>query len=182
MRSVSSGESMVKRWHMGALPSVGLFAVRVGNTIILPMIAAADNAFPPPGACAPATPPGVLLAAADAPAAAAPGAPAANASDASGAPAPAHFMYVLECVDGSLYTGYAVDVQRRLEAHNAGRGAKYTRARRPVTLLAYAGFATKHDAMSAEYRFKQLSRDEKDALLAQAARTSLEEALAPLLA
>lgn len=95
---------------------------------------------------------------------------------------PAHFMYVLECVDGSLYTGYAVDVRRRLEAHNAGRGAKYTRARRPVRLLAYAGFATKHDAMSAEYRFKQLSRDEKDALLAAASRTSLEEALAPILA
>lgn len=95
--------------------------------------------------------------------------------------APAHFMYVLECVDGSLYTGYAVDVRRRLDAHNAGRGAKYTRARRPVTLLAYAGFATKHDAMHAEYRFKQLTRDEKDALLARAARTSLEEALAPIL-
>lgn len=91
-------------------------------------------------------------------------------------------MYVLECVDGSLYTGYAVDVRRRLEAHNAGRGAKYTRARRPVKLLAYAGFATKHDAMRAEYRFKQLSRDEKDALLAAASRTSLEEALAPILA
>lgn len=102
------------------------------------------------------------------------------ASAASG-PGASHFMYVLECVDGSLYTGYAVDVHRRLAAHNAGRGAKYTRARRPVTLLAYAGFATKHDAMSAEYRFKQLSRDEKDALLARASRTSLEEALASIL-
>ena len=49
-----------------------------------------------------------------------------------------HYMYVLECADGSLYTGYAVDVQARLAAHNAGKGAKYTRARLPVSLLAYA--------------------------------------------
>lgn len=90
-------------------------------------------------------------------------------------------MYVLECVDGSLYTGYAVDVERRVAVHNAGRGAKYTRARRPVTLLAYAQFTTKHDAMHAEYCFKQLSRDEKDALLAAASRSSLEQALRDLL-
>ena len=43
-----------------------------------------------------------------------------------------HYMYVLECADGSLYTGYAVDVQARLAVHNAGKGAKYTRARLPV--------------------------------------------------
>ncbi|MFR1168028.1 MAG: GIY-YIG nuclease family protein [Adlercreutzia equolifaciens] len=67
-----------------------------------------------------------------------------------------HYMYVLECADGSLYTGYAVDVQARLAAHNAGKGAKYTRARLPVSLLAYAEFASKHDAMHAEYIFKQL--------------------------
>lgn len=72
-----------------------------------------------------------------------------------------HYMYVLECADGSLYTGYAVDVQARLAVHNAGKGAKYTRARLPVSLLAYAEFATKHDAMHAEYAFKQLSRNEK---------------------
>ena len=77
-----------------------------------------------------------------------------------------HYMYVLECADGSLYTGYAVDVQARLAVHNAGKGAKYTRARLPVSLLAYAEFATKHDAMHAEYVFKQLSRNEKDVLLA----------------
>ena len=82
------------------------------------------------------------------------------------AAASTHYMYVLECADGSLYTGYAVDVQARLAVHNAGKGAKYTRARLPVSLLAYAEFATKHDAMHAEYVFKQLSRNEKDALLA----------------
>ena len=92
-----------------------------------------------------------------------------------------HYMYVLECADGSLYTGYAVDVQARLAAHNAGKGAKYTRARLPVSLLAYAEFASKHDAMHAENIFKQLSRNEKDALLASASHSSFEEALKNIL-
>lgn len=92
-----------------------------------------------------------------------------------------HYMYVLECADGSLYTGYAVDVQARLAAHNAGKGAKYTRARLPVSLLAYAEFASKHDAMHAEYIFKQLSRNEKDALIASASHSSFEEALKNIL-
>ena len=81
-----------------------------------------------------------------------------------------HFMYVLECADGSLYTGYTPDVEARLAAHRAGTGAKYTRGRGPLNLLAAAQFVTKHDAMSAEYRFKRLTRDQKDALLAQAAK------------
>ncbi len=81
-----------------------------------------------------------------------------------------HFMYVLECGDGSLYTGYTTDVPSRLVAHRAGKGAKYTRNRGPLNLLASAEFATKHEAMSAEYRFKRLTRDQKDALLAQAAK------------
>lgn len=80
-----------------------------------------------------------------------------------------HFMYVIECADGSLYTGYSPDVQARFAAHQAGTGAKYTRGRGPLNLLAVAEFATKHDAMSAEYRFKHLSRDRKDELLAKAA-------------
>ena len=80
-----------------------------------------------------------------------------------------HFMYVIECADGSLYTGYSPDVQARFAAHQAGTGAKYTRGRGPLNLLAIAEFATKHDAMSAEYHFKRLSRDRKDELLAKAA-------------
>lgn len=80
-----------------------------------------------------------------------------------------HFMYVIECADGSLYTGYSPDVQARFAAHQAGTGAKYTRGRGPLNLLAVAEFPTKHDAMSAEYRFKRLSRDRKDDLLAKAA-------------
>ncbi len=90
-------------------------------------------------------------------------------------------MYVLECADGSLYTGYATDVHARLATHNAGKGAKYTRARLPVSLLAYAQFETKHDAMHAEYSFKQLTRDEKDALLAAASHATFAEALTKML-
>ena len=80
-----------------------------------------------------------------------------------------HFMYVIECADGTLYTGYTTDVKARFARHCAGTGAKYTRGRGPLNLLASAEFATKHDAMSAEYRFKKLSRDQKDALLARVA-------------
>ena len=100
-------------------------------------------------------------------------APDASASehrdDATHTMAKRHFMYVIECADGSLYTGYSPDVQARFAAHQAGTGAKYTRGRGPLNLLDVAEFATKHDAMSAEYRFKRLSRDRKDELLAKAA-------------
>ncbi len=100
-------------------------------------------------------------------------APAANEAgqqtNASATTGKRHFMYVIECADGSLYTGYSPDVQARFAAHQAGTGAKYTRGRGPLNLLAVAEFATKHDAMSAEYRFKHLSRDRKDELLAKAA-------------
>lgn len=100
-------------------------------------------------------------------------APAANETgqqtNASATTGKRHFMYVIECADGSLYTGYSPDAQARFAAHQAGTGAKYTRGRGPLNLLAVAEFATKHDAMSAEYRFKHLSRDRKDELLAKAA-------------
>ena len=100
-------------------------------------------------------------------------APAANETgqqtNASATTGKRHFMYVIECADGSLYTGYSPDVQARFAAHQAGTGAKYTRGRGPLNLLAVAEFGTKHDAMSAEYRFKHLSRDRKDELLAKAA-------------
>lgn len=79
-----------------------------------------------------------------------------------------HCMYVVKCADGTLYTGYSPDVEARVAAHNAGKGAKYTKTRRPVELVASAAFETKHEAMSAEWHFKQLSRAKKDKLLARA--------------
>ena len=64
-------------------------------------------------------------------------------------------MYVLECRDGSYYTGYTTDVKKRLAVHNSGKGAKYTRARLPVKLIYAQGFASKEEAMSAEALLKR---------------------------
>lgn len=88
-----------------------------------------------------------------------------------------HHMYVLECGDGSLYTGYATDVAARLAAHQAGRGARYTRSHPPVRLVAQARFFSKGRAMAAEARFKRLSRKEKDELLRRAEHEPLEDVL-----
>ena len=71
------------------------------------------------------------------------------------------YMYVLKCADGSLYTGYTTDVQKRVAAHNAGKGAKYTRARLPGTLLYQEEFSNKPSAMSAEALFKRKTRQQK---------------------
>ena len=71
------------------------------------------------------------------------------------------YMYVLECTDGTLYTGYSTDVQKRLAVHNAGKGAKYTRARLPVKLLYQEEYPDKSSAMSAEALVKQKTRQEK---------------------
>lgn len=68
------------------------------------------------------------------------------------------YMYVLECADGTLYTGYSTDVKKRLAVHNAGKGAKYTRARLPVKLLYHEEYPDKSSAMSAEALFKQKTR------------------------
>lgn len=72
-----------------------------------------------------------------------------------------HYMYVLSCADGSLYTGYSNDLERRLATHNKGKGAKYTRARLPVSLLYSEGYDTKSEALSAEALFKKRSRKSK---------------------
>ena len=93
---------------------------------------------------------------------------------------PAFYVYVLACADGTLYTGYTNDVEQRTRAHNAGKGAKYTRSRTPVEVVAQAPFATKHEAMSAEFRFKHLSRRAKDRLLARARTEGFAAVLAEL--
>ena len=69
--------------------------------------------------------------------------------------------YILLCADGTLYTGWTNDIEKRLAAHNAGRGAKYTRGRRPVTLRYSEVGASKSEAMSREAAIKKLSREEK---------------------
>lgn len=72
-----------------------------------------------------------------------------------------NYTYILQCADGTLYCGWTNDLDRRLAAHNAGTAAKYTRTRRPVTLVYYERFATKQEAMSREFHIKRLRRREK---------------------
>jgi putative endonuclease len=72
-----------------------------------------------------------------------------------------HYFYVLTCSDGSLYGGYTNNLDRRIEQHNEGKGAKYTRGRGPVKLIYYQIFSSKGEALRAEYQFKQLTRKKK---------------------
>ena len=76
-----------------------------------------------------------------------------------------NFTYIVECSDHTLYTGWTNDLEKRIRAHNEGKGAKYTKSRRPVKLVYFEAFATKEEAMSREYRIKRMSRQEKLALL-----------------
>ena len=76
-----------------------------------------------------------------------------------------NYTYILKCKDDSLYTGWTNDLKKRITSHNAGKGAKYTKARRPVELVYYEEFQTREEAMKREYAIKQLSRKEKEALL-----------------
>ena len=72
-----------------------------------------------------------------------------------------NYTYILECSDGTLYTGWTNNLEQRLKAHNSGKGAKYTRSRIPVTLAYYEAYLTQQQAMSREQFIKHLSRQEK---------------------
>ena len=76
-----------------------------------------------------------------------------------------NYMYIVRCSDGSLYTGWTNDLEKRIKAHNEGKGAKYTKSRRPVELVYYEAFEKKEEAMSREWAIKQMSREEKKGLL-----------------
>ncbi|CAD2071935.1 GIY-YIG nuclease family protein [Phocicoccus pinnipedialis] len=76
-----------------------------------------------------------------------------------------YFVYIVMCSDDTLYTGYTVDIDKRMTAHNKGAGAKYTRARLPVELKYVELFDTKSEALKREYEIKQLSRNEKFKLM-----------------
>lgn len=72
-----------------------------------------------------------------------------------------NYTYILKCRDGSFYTGWTSNLEKRIKVHSQGKGAKYTRARLPVELVYYEEFEDKVDAMKREYEIKQLSRLEK---------------------
>lgn len=72
-----------------------------------------------------------------------------------------NFIYIVRCSDGTFYTGWTNDLVKRMKAHNEGRGAKYTRARRPVQLLYSETFETKEEAMRREYAIKRMTHAQK---------------------
>lgn len=77
------------------------------------------------------------------------------------------FIYMVECADGSLYTGWTVDVEKRVAAHNSGRGAYYTRIRRPVELVYMEEYKTRSDAQKRELEIKKMSRVRKLQLIVE---------------
>lgn len=84
-----------------------------------------------------------------------------------------NYTYIVKCSDGTLYTGWTNDIEKRLEAHNSGRGAKYTKTRRPVSLVYLEKFLTKEEAMKREYAIKQMSRKKKEKLIEKGAEDPL---------
>ena len=83
-------------------------------------------------------------------------------------------VYILQCGDGTLYTGITDDLPRRLEMHRAGKGAKYTRGRTPLTLVYQEIAASYSEALKREYRIKQLPRTEKIKLIESYKKTATE--------
>lgn len=77
-----------------------------------------------------------------------------------------NFTYMVRCADGSLYTGWTNDLEKRVKSHNDGKGAKYTRPRLPVRLVYYESFDTKIEAMRREAAIKRLSKARKEELVA----------------
>lgn len=76
------------------------------------------------------------------------------------------YTYIIKCSDNTLYTGWTNNLKKRIKTHNAGKGAKYTKSRLPVTLVYYETFQTKEEAMRREWEIKHLTRAKKLQLLA----------------
>ncbi len=76
-----------------------------------------------------------------------------------------NYTYILKCSDNSYYTGWTNDLEKRVQCHNDGKGAKYTKPRLPVEVVYYETFEQKEDAMRREYEIKQLSRKQKEGLI-----------------
>ena len=76
-----------------------------------------------------------------------------------------NYTYILECCDGSYYTGWTNNLEKRIADHNAGRGAKYTKSHLPVKLVYFETFDVKEEAMRREYQIKQMTRKQKEKLI-----------------
>ena len=84
-----------------------------------------------------------------------------------------NYTYIVKCGDGTYYTGWTNDIEKRMKAHNEGKGAKYTKTRRPVVLMYYERFQTKEEAMRREWEIKQLKRGEMEKLIGNSADNSM---------
>ena len=84
-----------------------------------------------------------------------------------------NYTYILECSDKTLYCGWTNNLEKRLKAHNEGKGAKYTRSRLPVILVYYEEFETSVEAQRREYQIKQMTRHQKQNLIAKNKKASL---------
>ncbi|MGO5053833.1 GIY-YIG nuclease family protein [Lachnospiraceae bacterium LCP25S3_G4] len=76
-----------------------------------------------------------------------------------------NYTYIVKCIDGSLYTGWTNNLEKRINDHNCKKGAKYTKSRGPVKLVYYEEFLKKEDAMKREYAIKKMKRSEKILLI-----------------
>ncbi len=76
-----------------------------------------------------------------------------------------NYTYIVKCSDGTYYTGWTNNLEKRIACHNAGKGAKYTKARLPVELAYYEAFESKQEAMKREWEIKQMTRREKMGLI-----------------
>ncbi len=77
------------------------------------------------------------------------------------------YLYILQCSDGTFYTGITNDLSRRLELHNSGKASRYTRSRRPVALLYNEGCRNRSSALKKEYAMKSLTRVQKEDYIAK---------------
>lgn len=76
-----------------------------------------------------------------------------------------NYVYIIECADGTYYTGWTNDLERRIKMHSNGIGAKYTMGRGPVRLVYHEEFCDKKEAMQREYKIKKLTRNKKEELI-----------------
>jgi len=85
----------------------------------------------------------------------------ANNGPMTGEPLPPVYVYMVECADRTLYTGWTTNLERRLKTHNAGRGARYTKTRGPVRLVFVEPQPNRHAALKREAQLKRMSRQQK---------------------
>ncbi|NLL90923.1 MAG: GIY-YIG nuclease family protein [Ruminococcaceae bacterium] len=86
-----------------------------------------------------------------------------------------NYTYIVECSDGSYYTGWTNNLEKRIGIHNSGKGGKYTRSRNPVRLVYYEEFSTKEEAQAREYEIKKLTRKKKEMLIKEGKQPPAEQ-------